>query len=399
MKIPMLDLKREYLYLQQEIDRRLDNVLENQNWIMGPEVKELEETVARYIGTRFAVGVASGTDALVLALRAIAFRRTGRDFFVPGDEIITTPFTFAATADAILRVGATPVFVDINPATFNIDPKNVRAAITPKTIGIIPVHLYGRACPLDELTAIAREFNLFILEDVAQAFGADYQGKRCGAWGDAAAFSFFPSKNLGGFGDGGMVTTDDEQIAEFVDILRRHGGKDKYNVEYLGYNSRLDTIQAAIVLARFSALPVFNDRRRKIAAEYNLGLSDIEHITLPALPKNGEHVFHQYTIATPQRDWLKNFLAETGIATMVYYPIPLHKMKLFAERCRISGQLTHSERAAETVLSLPIEPLLSPDEIRFVIEKTREGIGQLNRQSARAMATTEQWRVAKTTSA
>ncbi len=372
MEIPMLDLKREYLYLKSKIDHHLQVVLEHQNWIMGPEVKELENKVASYIGTRFALGVASGTDALVLSLRAVAFQRTGKDLFNPEDEIITTPFTFAATAEAILRTGATPVFVDINPATFNIDPAKVVAAISPRTVGIIPVHLYGLPCPMDRLKAIAEEHNLFIVEDVAQAFGAEYAGKKCGAWGDAAAFSFFPSKNLAGFGDGGMVTTDDPIIAGFVDILRRHGGRDKYNIDYRGYNSRLDTIQAAVLLAKFTALDEFNERRRKIAAQYQMRLNHIKDITLPFTPPNSTPVFHQFTIRHPERDRLKAWLKKCGIASMVYYPIPLHQMKLFAGKSRIATALIHAEKAAAEVLSLPIEPLLTPDEIACVTERIKE---------------------------
>ncbi len=372
MNIPMLDLKREYLYLKEKIDHHIQVALEHQNWIMGPEVKELEKKVASYIGTRYALGVASGTDALVLSLRAVAFQRTGRDLFHPEDEIITTPFTFAATAEAILRAGATPVFVDIDPVTFNLDPAKVIAAITSRTVGIIPVHLYGLPCPLDQLKTIAEKYNLFIVEDVAQAFGAEYRQKKCGAWGDAGAFSFFPSKNLGGFGDGGMVTTNDPVIAGFVDILRRHGGKDKYNIDYRGYNSRLDTIQAAILLAKWDTVDEFNERRQKIAHQYRTCLNNTAGITLPFTPPHCTHVFHQFTIRHPERDRLQNWLKEQGIASMVYYPIPLHQMKLFTGRARRGTGLVHAERAAAEVLSLPIEPLLTPDEIAYVTEKIKE---------------------------
>lgn len=369
MEVPFLDLKRQYRYLKPEIDRRLKTALDHQQWIMGPEVRELEDIIAHYIGTKFAISVASGTDALVISLRALAYQRTGRDFWTKTDEVITTPFTFAATADAILRAGATPVFVDIDPLTFNINPERVEKAVTKNTVGIIPVHLYGQACAMTELREIAHRYNLFILEDVAQAFGAMSQGKKCGAWGDAGAFSFFPSKNLGGFGDGGIVTTNDKTIAEFVDILRRHGGKDKYNVDYLGYNSRLDTMQAAILLARFSALEEFNARRIKIATTYSEVLNKIPGLTVPQPPRHGENVFHQYTICHPERDRLKRHLDRAKVATMVYYPIPLHRMKLFSSRCRIAGDLTEAEKAARAVLSLPIEPLLEPEEVQFVLHQ------------------------------
>lgn len=380
MQVPLLDLKRQYLYLKFRIDHRIKTALEHQNWILGPEVKELETTVARYIGTRYALGCASGTDALVLALRALAYRRTGQDYFSPEDEIITTPFTFVATADAILRAHATPVFVDIDPQTYQISAEKVRAAVTPRTVGIIPVHLYGTPAPMREIKTLAEEFNLFVLEDCAQAFGAAIGGKRCGAWGDAAAFSFFPSKNLGGFGDGGMVTTDDETLAYFVDILRRHGGRDKYNVDRLGYNSRLDTIQAAVLLARFSVLDEFNGRRRSIALAYNQALDGLPGITVPRVGAEIEQVFHQYTIRYPARDRLKAALESAGVATMVYYPVALHSMKLFAGRCRVAGELTEAERACREVLSLPIEPLLEPEEVNFVIEQIHHCVQ--NRQTA-----------------
>jgi len=367
----MLDLKREYCYLKADIDQAIERVLEQQNWILGPEVKELEKRVADYIGTRFAVGVASGTDALVLALRALVLKLRGREYFTPEDEIITTSFTFTATGDAIIRAGATPVFVDITPATYNIAPEQVVQAITERTVGIVPVHLYGQACALDRLTEIATEHRLFIVEDVAQAFGATFLGRRCGAWGTAAAFSFFPSKNLGGFGDGGMVTTNDEALAHYVDVLRRHGGRDKYNVDLLGYNSRLDTIQAAVLLTKLNYVEEFNRRRKAIAQRYSTELAQVAGI-VPPVAVNGEHVFHQYTIRCPNRDSLKKGLAQRGIASMVYYPVPLHKMTVFRGRCRIGGSLAHAERAANEVLSLPIAPLLLPAEQEQVIEAVRE---------------------------
>ncbi len=378
-KVPMLDLKREYNHLKPEIDKAIARALEHQRWIMGPEVKELEKQVAEYVGTRHAIGVASGTDALVVALRALALKRTGKEHFLPDQQIITTPFTFTATGEAIIRAGATPVFVDIDPVTLNIAPETIAAAITSKTVGILPVHLYGQACDMARIMEIAREHGLFVVEDVAQAFGAHFNGGKCGSMGDAGAFSFFPSKNLGCFGDGGMVTTNDDQLAELAGQLRKHGGRDKYNVDHLGYNSRLDTLQAAVLLTKLRHLDDFNSRRKEIAARYNSGLGNLSNVTVPAVSGNTGHVFHQYTLRvadpripnpelrSPLRDALGSRLKERGIASMVYYPVPLHRMQVFQGRSKIVGALDETERAAAEVLSLPIEPLLTEEEIGLVI--------------------------------
>src|SRR3972149_441449 len=284
-QIPMLDLRREYEYMKKDIDAAISRCLEHQKWILGPEVGELERKIAEYIGVKHCIGISSGTDALVLALRALAIKTKGKEYFDRDDEIITTPFTFTATGDAILRAGATPVFVDINPDTYNIDPVKIREYISSagpdNIVGIVPVHLYGQSCGMDEIMEIARENDLFILEDVAQAFGGKWKGKRLGAIGTAGTFSFFPSKNLGGFGDGGMVSTNDDEIAELVRMLLKHGGRDKYNVDHIGYNARLDTLQAAILLAKFKYIDEFNERRRKIAEIYNRELADIDGVVLP----------------------------------------------------------------------------------------------------------------------
>lgn len=373
--VPMLDLKREYEFIKPDVDAALSRALEHQAWIMGPEVKELETRVAEYVGAKFALGCASGTDALVLALRALAHHRRGQEYFTPEDEVITTPFTFTATGDAIIRAGATPVFADIEPGTFNLDPAQVKAAITSRTVGIIPVHLYGQACSMEEISALARLHGLFIVEDVAQAFGAAVDGRKCGAWGDCGAFSFFPSKNLGGFGDGGMVTTNDPDLAAMVDMLRRHGGRDKYNVDHLGYNSRLDTLQAAVLLAKLKHLDTFNTLRRRIAGHYSHSFARLPGITTPPAT-NGNHVYHQYTLRAPDRDRLAAALKQRGVATMVYYPVPLHRMKVFAGRCRAAGPLDNSEQAAQEVLSLPIEPLLSDKELAMVAAAVVEAAGQ-----------------------
>ncbi len=368
MKVPLLDLKRQYAHMKADIDAAIARVLEHQQWILGPEVAEFEAAMARYLGVTHAVGVASGTDALVLALRALALERKGKEFFDRDDEIITTPFTFVATADAILHVGATPVFADIDPTTFNIDPQRVEAAATPKTVGIIPVHLYGQPCEMEPILDTARRHGLFVLEDVAQAMGAEYKGKKTGSLGDIAAFSFFPSKNLAAFGDAGLVATADDGLAEWVRRLRKHGGKDKYNVDVLGYNSRLDTLQAAILLARLSCLDDFNRRRRALATRYSEALAGHPFITPPAESPGSTHVYHQYTVrvAGGRRDALQRHLKENGIDSAVYYPVPLHHMRLLSVRFCFAVAFTQAEIASKIVLSIPTEPLLTETELKKV---------------------------------
>lgn len=375
-QIPLLDLKLEYGYMKFGIDAAIKKCLEHQNWILGPEVKELEAKVAEYLGAKNCVGVSSGTDALVLSLRAMAMKKKGKDVFERTDRIITTPFTFVATADAILRSGATPVFVDIDPGTFNIDPARIKEYLEKDgagAVGIIPVHLYGQACDMDAITGISSKYGLFVLEDAAQSFGSAWKDKKLASIGDAGALSFFPSKNLGSFGDAGMVVTNDGSAAEFVRILMKHGGKDKYNVDYAGYNARLDTLQAAVLLAKMDYIEEFNSRRRKIAETYSRGLSGIDGISVPAAVPGSYHTFHQYTIKVRGglRDQLQNYLKEKGISSMVYYPITLNKMKVFDNRAVISGDLGGAESVTKEVLSLPVEPLFSK-EIEEVTGAIRE---------------------------
>lgn len=367
--IPMLDLKREYLHRKAAIDAAITRCLDHQRWILGPEVGELEGEVASRFGHRHCVGVSSGTEALVLALRAIAIRRTGKEYFDRQDLVITTPFTFTATGDAILRAGATPLFVDIDPATFNLDPAKVHEAVAAcagRVVGILVVHLYGRSCEMAKFKEVADSEGLFLVEDVAQAFGGRWQSRYLGSLGEAGAFSFFPSKNLGCYGDGGMVATSDKELADLCRMLLKHGGRDKYNVDHIGYNARLDTIQAAVLLAKIGDLEEMNEKRREIASLYARELAGVVGIILPEEAEG--HVFHQYTIRVPGggRDALQKALAEEGIASMVYYPVPLHRMGVFRERMSVHGTLTEGERAAEEVLSLPIGPLMSEPEVRTV---------------------------------
>lgn len=371
MKIPILDLKREYNHQKKEIDKYLKKIFNKQNWILGEEVLELEKILSKYLNLKYGIGVASGTDALILSLRAMAYKIKGKGFFDEEDEIITTPFTFVASASSILHSGAKVVFIDIDPVSFNLNFEIVKKAINKKTRGIIFVHLYGNPQNINEISKICKENNLFLIEDIAQSIGAEFEEKKAGSFGNVSALSFFPSKNLGCYGDGGMVFTNDEEMAERVKILRKHGGKDKYNVEILGYNSRLDTIQAAILLAKFKYLNKFNNLRRKVASNYYENLKDLKEIILP--DQNGG-VFHQFTIRVlnGKRDELKDYLEKKGVQTVIYYPHPLHKMKLFEGNCKIPFELKESEKASSEVLSLPIEPLLKENELKYICRKIKE---------------------------
>lgn len=372
-KIPMLDLNSEYKYMKRDIDSALQRCLEHQRWIFGPEVKEFEDAILKYIGVKHCIGISSGTEALVLSLRALAIKLKGEEYFNKQDEIITTSFTFTATGDAILRAGATPVFIDIDPLTYNIDTKKIKEYInstfhlhSSRVVGILPVHLYGLSSNMDEIIEIAEKFNLFVLEDVAQAFGGMWKDKKLGSIGSSGAFSFFPSKNLGSFGDAGTVATNDDELAELVRMLLKHGGKDKYNVDHIGYNARLDTLQAAILLAKFKYIDEFNERRRQIAEIYTRELLGIEGLSLPLT--DSYHVFHQYTVRTSRRDELQAYLKGKGISSMVYYPFPLHKMKVFEDRMKTFGDLLNAEQATQEVLSLPIEPLQKNDDTMYVVK-------------------------------
>ncbi|MFH0797066.1 MAG: DegT/DnrJ/EryC1/StrS family aminotransferase [Candidatus Omnitrophota bacterium] len=364
MQVLILNLKRHYLAAKAEIDAGLAEILESQRFIRGPQVKTLEDEVARYTGSEFAIGVASGTDALLLSLEALDLK--------PGDEVITTAFTFVATAETILHTGAVPVFIDIDPASFNLNPDKIKTALTRNTKGILPVHLFGLSADMSPILEIAQENGLWVLEDCAQAFGSAYQGKKVGGFGKSSAFSFFPSKNLGGFGDGGMVTTSDPQLAETVRTLSEHGGKNKYNVTMLGHNSRLDTLQAAILLAKLKYVDTWNENRRRIANIYQKELTGIPDLLLPAEPSGYYHTFNQFTIRTQKRDQMQKFLQDNGIGTAIYYPYPLHQQELFRRTSRVSNTLTETERAAKEVISLPIDPLLTGEEQDYVITKIKE---------------------------
>ncbi len=363
MKVPFLDLKRQYSAIKKEIDEAVFSVLSNTKFILGPEVKGFEEEVAAYCGTKFAIGVASGTDALLLSLRACGVK--------PGDEVITSSFSFFASAGVISRLGADPVFVDIDAETYNIDPSRIEEKISPKTKAIMPVHLFGQCADMDPLMDVARRHNLKVVEDAAQSIGAKYKGKNAGTMGDFGCFSFFPSKNLGGAGDGGMVVTNDPDMAEMIRILRVHGSKPKYYHSIIGYNSRLDTIQAAILGVKLEYLDEWSKKRRKHAEVYNSAFKDLDLIT-PKEESFSYHIYNQYTIAVKKRDELRKYLKEREIGHDSYYPVPLHLQECYKFLGYKKGDLPVSEKKAEEVVSIPIYPELTQEEQEYVISTIKE---------------------------
>lgn len=356
--IPTLDLKAQYESIRDEIKMAIDAVLESQHFILGPEVQALERELASYVGAKFGMGVASGTDALILALKACNIGL--------GDEVFCPSFSFIATADAVSLLGAKPVFIDIDPKTFTIDPLKIERAISPRSKAVIPVHLYGQAADMDAIGQISRKHNLRIIEDCAQAIGATYKGKKVGTFGDLGCFSFFPSKNLGGCGDGGMVVTDSEILAKRVRSLRSHGATKKYFSEEQGWNSRLDEIQAAILRVKLRHLETWASARREKAARYDVLLRDLPEVKRPVVHTSGTHVFHQYTIRIPNREHIQNSLAEAGIATAIYYPTPIHLQPIYRSLGYKSGDLPETEKAASEVLSLPIYPELTETQVQRV---------------------------------
>ena len=355
--IPMVDLKRQYQHLKADIDAAIKDVLENGHFILGPNVAELEKEIAAYHGVPHAVGVASGTDALLLSLRACGIGA--------GDEVITTPFTFIATADVISLLHATPVFVDIVTDTFNIDPGKIEEKITKKTKAIIPVHLFGHPADMDPICALAAKYNIRVIEDCAQAFGATYKGKKVGTRGECGCFSFFPSKNLAGYGDGGMIITGNEEMAKNLRLLRNHGSAVKYHHSALGYNSRLDEIQAAIIRVKMKKIEEFNDRRR-VNADIYRRLIKRDDIALPLELPSCRHVYHQFTIRSKNRAGIMTALQKENVSSAVYYPVPLHRQEVFTHGNIPAENLTNSEMCAKEVLSLPMFPELENEEIEQV---------------------------------
>lgn len=365
MRVPFLDLTRQYRQIKAELDAAVLQVLESGQFILGSTVKQFEEAAANYCGTKHAVGVASGTDALVLALRALGIGT--------GDEVITSPFTFFATAECVSQVGATPVFVDIEPDTFNLDPAAIEAAITPRTKAIIPVHLFGHCADMERISAMAEKHGLFVIEDAAQAWGATCNGKRAGGLGHVGCFSFFPTKNLACCGDGGLLTTNDDGIAERVRLLRTHGQAQRYEHVLLGYNSRLDALQAAILQVKLQYVDRWNALRRQHAQRYN-ELFASTPVVPPVEKPYAKHVYHQYTIRVPRRDAVEEALKKAGIGCMVYYRVPLHLQPVYANLGYKAGSFPVAEQASRDVISLPIFPELTEEEVTCVAETVKAAV-------------------------
>lgn len=371
MGVPMLDLKRQFRSIEADVYGSLNAVIEQQSFILGEAVEAFESDLASYLGVEHAIGVASGTDALLLTLKALDLR--------PSDEVIAPAFTFFATAGAIHNAGGKPVFVDIDPLSFNIAPDAVEEAITERTRAIIPVHLFGQMADMHELSRIAQEKELFLLEDAAQAIGASQfvgeQWRGIGAIGDAAALSFFPSKNLGGFGDGGLIATNDPDLADRVRRLRVHGGRKMYHHQDVGTNSRLDALQAAVLQAKLPHLDTWNEARRSHAEWYYERLSGLEDkgfLRRPRIASENKSVFNQYTLRVQDRDELRDFLTDRDIGSAVYYPVPLHLQTCFSHLGYRSGDLQASEQAANEVLSIPVFPELSVNEQETVAASIEE---------------------------
>jgi dTDP-4-amino-4,6-dideoxygalactose transaminase len=376
MIVPQIDLKAQYLSIKAEVDAAVAEVMESQHFILGPAVDRCEKAIASYCGCAHGVGVSSGSDALLVCLMA--------ENLGPGDEVVTTPYTFFATAGAIARVGATPVFVDIDPATYNIDASQIASKVTARTRAIIPVHLYGQMADMDAVMAVAEKYGLAVVEDAAQAIGAEHNGRRAGSIGHYGCISFFPSKNLGAAGDGGMVVTNDPRRAERVKILRAHGASPKYYHRLLGGNFRLDAVQAAVVAAKLPHLDGWTAARQRNAKQYDQLFADAgltasaphqpQHIGLPRVVTD-RHIFNQYVIRVSERDRLKAALQARGVGTEVYYPVPMHLQECFAYLGQSAGSFPESERAANETLAIPVHPELSEAQARHVVECIQEAIG------------------------
>jgi dTDP-4-amino-4,6-dideoxygalactose transaminase len=362
--VPQLDLSAQYAAIGAEIRAAIERVMASQQFVLGSEGALLEEEIAKLCSVAHGVGLASGTDALILALRACGVHA--------GDEVLLPPFTFVATGSAVSALGAKPVFADIRPDTYNIDPSELERRVTPRTRAIVVVHLYGLSADMDPILAFAKSRKLPVLEDNAQAIGASYKGRRTGSLGDAACLSFYPTKNLGACGDAGMVVTNSPELAARVRTLRNHGQTEKYRSSEPGWNSRLDEIQAAILRVKLRHLSNWQRARQSHAAEYHRLLSQVPGVMPPPVPEGFEHVYHQYTIRIEQRDALQKFLGQRKIGSTVYYPYPLHLQPLYASLGHKPGDFPHAERAAQEVLSLPMYPELRNEQIARVVEAVAE---------------------------
>ena len=367
MNVPLLDLKAQYLGIKAEVMSAIEAVCDEQGFVLGPRVSAFEEATARYIGSRYAIGCASGSDALLLSLMAMGVKA--------GDEVITIPFTFFATAGAISRLGAKPVFVDIQTDTFNIDPALIERAITPRTKAVIPVHLFGQCADMAAINEISKRKRMYVIEDACQAIGALQQETRAGVLGDTGCFSFFPSKNLGGFGDGGLITTNDKTLADSMAMLRVHGSQVRYLHEAVGINSRLDALQAAVLQVKLKYLDQWTEGRRRNAERYRQLFGQTKHtecVVLPPTKPGNFHVYNQFTVRVPKRDELRSFLKEKGVGTEVYYPLPMHLQNCYRDLGHQKGSFPVSEQAAEAVMSLPIYPELTEAQQSYVVEMIAE---------------------------
>lgn len=363
MKIPINDLKKQYRTIEKKVKKKLESILENQAFILGDELRLLEERIASYCGVKYAVGVNSGTDALILALEAIGIKK--------GDEVITTPFTFIATAEAIVRVGAKPVFVDIDPGTYNINPGLIEARVTKNTKAILPVHLYGLCADMDPIMDIAGKCGLYVIEDCAQAIGSEYKKKRAGSMGMAGTISFYPGKNLGCFGDGGMIVTTDKEISKKAKLLRNHGCDRRYYHKFVGCNSRLDNLQAAVLNVKLNYLEEWITRRIKNAEFFNNLFKECP-VRIPRIPNGYRHSFHLYTMRTNHAEKLISYLNKDGIEARTYYPGPLHLQECFRYLGYKHGDLPESERASRETLAIPVYPELIEKEKEYIADKIKQ---------------------------
>jgi dTDP-4-amino-4,6-dideoxygalactose transaminase len=357
MQVPLLDLKAQYATIKDEINQAINEVCESQYFALGPAVAEFEKRIAEYCSCRHAIGVSSGTDALLVSLMALGIKA--------GDEVITTPFTFFSTAGSVVRLGAKPVFVDVDPDSYNIDPSAVEERITEKTRAIIPVHLFGQAAQMKPIEEIAKRHNIAVIEDAAQAIGASQDGVMCGNFGDCGCFSFYPTKNLGGFGDGGLVTTNEDDLAEQIKVLRDHGQYPRYFYKIIGGNFRLDGLQGAVLNVKLKYLERWNIKRRDNAALYDSLFAD-SPVKVPKIDANNVSIYHQYTVVVPERDGLQKFLSENNVGSAIFYPKPLHLQDCFSELGYKKGDLPVAERLCDEVLSLPIYSELVPEQIEYV---------------------------------
>ena len=367
LPVPLLDLKAQYATIRDEVQEAMNRVMESQYFILGPEVQAFEVEVAEYSQCKYGIGVSSGTDALLVALMAIGIE--------PGDEVITTPYSFFATAGCVARLGATPVFVDIDPQSYNLLPEQIEAKITQRTKAIMPVHLFGQMAEMDEVMQIAQKHRLYVIEDAAQSIGSEYKGRRAGSIGHLGCFSFFPSKNLGAFGDAGMVVTNDVELAERVDILRKHGSKPKYYHQFVGGNFRIDALQAAVLRVKLRYLDGWSDSRVRNANVYREMFHDCgldEMLGLPVELPERRHIYNQFVIRSARRNGLREHLKASNIGCEVYYPVSLHEQECFAYLGYQTGDFPHSEKAANETLAIPVYPELTGDQMGAVVELIAE---------------------------